>query len=54
MIAASTPPITMNGLRTRKQSETKPTRITAMTLNPQFQLPSPLAFLTENPNTVVR
>ena len=54
MTAASTPPSTMNGLRTRNRSETNPTRITAMTLNPQFQLPSPLAFLTENPNTVVR
>ena len=44
----------MNGLRTRKKSETNPTRITAMTLNPQFQLPSPLASLTENPNTLFR
>ena len=52
--AASTPPKTMNGLRTRNRSEMNPTRITAMTLNPQFQLPSPLAFLSENPNTVVR
>ena len=52
--AASTPPITMNGLRTRNRSEMNPTRITAMTLNPQFQLPSPFAFLIENPNTVVR
>ncbi len=44
----------MNGLRTRNRSEMKPTTITAMTLKPQFQLPSPLAFLTEKPNTVVR
>ncbi len=52
--AASTPPSTMNGFLTRNRSEIIPTRITAMTLNPQFQLPRPLAFLTVNPNTVVR
>ena len=46
--------MTMNGLRTRKRSEMIPMASTAMTLKPQFQLPSPLAFLTENPNTVVR
>ena len=44
----------MNGFRTRNRSEMTPIRITAMTLNPQFQLPSPLASLTEKPNTVVR
>ena len=44
----------MNGLRTRNRSEITPIRTTAMTLNPQFQLPSPLASLTENPNMVVR
>ena len=44
----------MNGLRTRNRSETTPIRITAMTLKPQFQLPSPLASLIENPKTVVR
>ena len=54
MTAASTPPITMNGLRTRNRSEMTPTRMTARTLKPQFQLPRPLASLTENPNTVVR
>ena len=46
--------MTMNGLRTRNRSEMTPIRITPMALNPQFQLPSPLAFLIENPNTVVR
>ena len=40
MTAASTPPITMNGFRTRNLSEMTPIRITAMTLNPQFQLPA--------------
>ena len=44
----------MNGLRTRNRSEITPTRITARTLKPQFQLPSPLASLTEKSNTVVR
>ena len=44
----------MKGLRTRNRSEITPIRITAMRLNPQFQLPSPLASLTEKPNTVVR
>ena len=44
----------MNGFRTRTRSEMIPIRITAMTLKPQFQLPSPLASLTEKPNTVVR
>ncbi len=54
MTAATTPPITMNGLRTRNRSEMIPIRITPMALNPQFQLPRPLASLTENPNTVPR
>ena len=44
----------MNGLRTLNRSEITPMRITAIALNPQFQLPSPLASLTEKPNTVDR
>ena len=44
----------MNGLRTRNRSEITPIKITAMTLKPQFQLPSPLASLTEKPNMVDR
>ena len=44
--------MTMNGLRTRKRSETTPIRITAKTLKPQFQLPSPLACLVVKPKIV--
>ena len=44
----------MKGFRTRNRSEMTPIRITAMTLKPQFQLPSPLASLTEKPNIGVR
>ena len=54
MTAAATPPTTMKGLRTRNRSEMIPNRITAMTLKPHFQLPSPLPSLTEKPNTVVK
>ena len=44
----------MKGFRTRNRSEITPMRMTAMTLKPQFQLPSPLASFTENGKTVVR
>ena len=44
----------MNGFLTRNRSEMIPIRITAMTLKPQLQLPSPLASLSVSPNTVVR
>ena len=54
MIAAAIPPMSMNGFRTLNRSETTPIKMTARTLNPQFQLPSPLASLIENPNTVDR
>ena len=54
MTAAMMPPSTMNGFRTRNRSEMIPTSSTAMTLNPQFQLPRPLPSLTEKPNTVVK
>ena len=44
----------MNGFLTRNRSEMIPIRITPAALKAQFQLPSPLASLSENPNTVVR
>ena len=43
----------MNGFRTRNRSESTPIRITARTLKPHSQLPSPFEALTEKLNTVV-